>query len=137
VTGVDRLAFLADGAGGVPGAFARAAAIPAMPWIERPDRGWLAGTLGSATQPDTDTVVVKVRRKKLWPFGGTARVQTDGNGYFGLANVKPGRYDVSVDRHGRRPATVEVRVEAGKVARVTLDSRHDAPPQSGPQPRRN
>ena len=125
MTGVDRLAFLADGAGGVPGAFPRPATIPAMPWIERPERGWVAGTLTPVTGSDNDNVIVTLKRKRFWPFGGTTRVRTDGNGYFGLANVKPGRYGVSVDSPGRG-ARVEVRIGAGKVARVTLDSPRDA-----------
>ena len=120
VTGSDRLAFLADGVDGVPGAFARPAPVPAMPWIDQPERGWLAGTLAATSAGDNDDVVVRVKRKRLWPFGGTTRVRTDGNGYFGLANVKPGRYDVSADVRGAHAGKVEVRVEAGKVARVNL-----------------
>lgn len=120
VTGVDRLAFLRDGADGVPGAFRAAAAIPAMPWIERPERGWIAGNVGSAAAGDNDDLVVKLKRKRFWPFGGTTRVRTDGNGYFGLANLKPGRYTVAIDGAGSSAARVQVGVEPGKVTRVEL-----------------
>lgn len=105
-----------------------AAAVPAMPWIEHPERGWIAGTLAAGAGSDNDDVVVKVKRKRFWPFGRTTRVRTDGDGYFGLANVKPGRHEVSVDARGKRAAKVEVRAEAGKVTRVNLS----ASPAAGP-----
>ena len=78
-------------------------------------------TRGTASS-DNDDVVVKVTRKRFWPFGRTRRVRTDGSGYFGLANVKPGRYEVSVDARGKRAANVLVRVEAGKVTRADLSA---------------
>lgn len=109
VTGTDRLAFLVK-------AFPRPAAIPRMPWIEQPERGWIAGTLSEGSSVDTTTVTI--RRKRFWPFGNTTRVRTDGNGYFGLANVKAGRYEVSVGSGSARRKT-ELQVQAGAVARVT------------------
>jgi hypothetical protein len=42
-------------------------------------------------------------------------VRTDGNGYFGVANVKPGKYKVTIEG---RPGTTEIRVEPGTVTRV-------------------
>jgi uncharacterized lipoprotein YddW (UPF0748 family)/peptidoglycan/xylan/chitin deacetylase (PgdA/CDA1 family) len=117
VTGADRLAFLADGAGGAPGAFTRPALVPPMPWIERPERGWIAGML-----PGHDGAVVTITRMRWWPFGGSTRVYADGNGYFGAGNLKPGRYEVSVDAPGTRMNTVAVTVEPGKVSRANLDA---------------
>ena len=108
VTGSDRLAFL-------EAAFPRPAAIPRMPWIEQPDRGWIAGTLTGSS--DIDTTTVTIRRKRLWPFGNTTQVRTDGNGYFGLAKVKPGRYEVTTGS-GATALKTEVHVEAGTVGRV-------------------
>jgi uncharacterized lipoprotein YddW (UPF0748 family) len=109
VTGSDRLAFLS-------GVFSRPAAVPAMPWIERPERGWIAGTVAMAGSA-ADSVDVKIRRKRFWPFGNTTRVRTDGNGYFGVANVKPGRYEVSV-KAGDGASKTTVEVLPGKVART-------------------
>lgn len=120
VTGSDRLAFLADGAGGAAGPFARPAPVPPMPWIDRPDRGSIAGIL-----PGLDGAVVKIKRRRFWPFGGTTRVRTDGNGYFGLAQLKPGRYDVSLDVPRAGTNKVKVTVEPGKITIV------EAPPPSG------
>lgn len=108
----DRLAFLTA-------AFPRPAAVPAMPWIERPEHGWIAGVVSAAAGEQADGVAVKVTRKRFWPFGNDRLVRTDGNGYFGLAKVKPGRYTITTQgADGRRQQ--EVRVEAGKVARAEL-----------------
>ena len=100
-TGADRLAFLADGVAGSAAPFARPAAVPAMPWIERPERGWIAGTVAATTAGGNDGIEVKITRRRAWPFGNTTRVRTDGNGYFGLGKLKPGRYEVSVGTRRR------------------------------------
>lgn len=115
--GVDRLAFLADEAAGARGAFAATADVPEMAWIARPGRGWLAGTVRAGAPGGNDGLVVAVTRKRWWPFSATTRVRTDGNGYFGLAKVKPGRYRVSVAGSAR---ALDVRVVAGQVARAEL-----------------
>ena len=115
VTGTDRLAFLADGLPHSRAIFARPAQVPVMPWIETPETGWIVGVLPSRLPYDNDGVVIRVKRKRFWPFGNMVHVRTDGNGFFGLAKVKPGHYEVSTARDTR-----PVRVEAGKVARVAL-----------------
>jgi uncharacterized lipoprotein YddW (UPF0748 family) len=110
--GPDRLGFLTA-------AFPRPAPVPPMPWIEKPDTGWIAGTLKAPSPESADGVTVKVKRAGFFLFGmlrGTARVETDANGYFGLTNVKPGRYDVWTDGSSR----IRVAVEAGKVARADI-----------------
>jgi uncharacterized lipoprotein YddW (UPF0748 family) len=127
VTGIERMAFLADGAAGAPGAFSRPAAVPAMPWIEQPDRGWIAGTVAAATAGGHDGVEVSITRRRFWPFGNTARVRTDGNGYFGLAKLKPGRYEVSIESPGA--LRWEVSVERGRVSRVDFWPSGSAPRQ--------
>jgi peptidoglycan/xylan/chitin deacetylase (PgdA/CDA1 family) len=115
VTGSDRYAYLADGVSGAAPAFTGPAAVPAMPWIDAPDRGWIAGT----TETDGAVVTITRRRYWPWPFGNTVRVTADGNGYFGLAKVKPGTYEVSVER-AFGPRRFQVRVEPGKVSRVAF-----------------
>lgn len=114
----ERLAFLADGADGLPGAFPHPAPVPPMPWIERPEHGWLAGTVAGTTRAPSDGIVVRITRKRLWPFGNTSRVRTDGNGFFGLAKVKPGRYTVATQDHGGAWRSQEVRVAGGRVTRA-------------------
>lgn len=120
VTGSDRYAYLAEGVAGAAPAFTAPAAVPAMPWIEAPDRGWIAGTTG------TDGAIVTITRRRYWPwpFGNTVRVTADGNGYFGLANVTPGTYEVAVER-ASGPRRFQVHVDAAQVSRVVF-----APPEA-------
>lgn len=118
-SGVKDLAFLAGGAG--PGVFGRPAPVPAMPWIERPERGWIAGVVQAGDPQAADGVKVKVKRRGL-PilslFRRARSVRTDGNGYFGVTNLKPGRYRVWLD--GVDGSRVDAAVEAGKVTRSNL-----------------
>lgn len=115
--GPDRLAFLAVGHAGLPAAFPRPAPVPVMPWIERLERGWIAGTVSCAAGA-ADGVVVKVRRAGFPLFRRTTAVVTDGTGHFGVTNLKPGRYLVWVQACGGRARRVEVRVESGRVGRA-------------------
>lgn len=125
ISGSDRFAFLVRGNGGAPPAFAAPAAVPPMPWITSPERGWIAGTVGADVRGGADGATVTVRRRRYWPFGNTVRVTADGDGYFGLAEVKPGVYEVSTETAGAR-RRVEIRVAPGRVSRVSL-----AGPQRG------
>lgn len=139
VSGSDRLAFLSHGVDSTPGAFARPAPVPSMPWMEHPDRGWIAGTVAAREAGENDTVEVTIVRRRYWPFGNTTKVRTDGNGYFAAARLKPGRYEVSITGHpttvggpftGRHGATqrFELEVQAGRISRVFFQ-----PPGSAPR----
>ena len=119
--GADRLAFLADGDAQKPPAFARPAPVPPMPWIDRPETGLIAGVVRGPDSP-ADTVTVKIKRTGFSMFRRATRVETDGNGYYGLTKVKPGRYRVWVDGTEGSDGSKEVVVEAGHVARVDLSS---------------
>ncbi|MBI4476167.1 MAG: family 10 glycosylhydrolase [Acidobacteria bacterium] len=123
----NHLAFLVDGAGAAQGAFTRPAPVPSMPWIDRPSRGFIAGTVTAETPRAADAVEVRIKREGTWAealasgfglFRRTHLVRTDGNGYFGVTNLKPGRYRVWRDDLKKGP--VRVRVEAGKVARADM-----------------
>ena len=118
--GVDRLAFLVAMPDGAPGPFASPVSAPPMPWIERPERGWLGGVVRGSASESADGTVVKVKRKRFWPFAGTTRIRADGNGHYALANVKPGRYEVSTRVAGATRKAF-VTVAAGRVASAPLD----------------
>lgn len=60
-----------------------------------------------------------MKRAGFRPFSRAIRVWTDGNGYFGLTNVKPGRYRVWLDREGRSGHVV-AEVKAGQVTHVPI-----------------
>lgn len=115
--GAAGIAFLAEGTGGTPGAFARPAPVPAMPWIDRPERGWIAGVVTASAPASADGVTVRVKRKGFALFRRASTVRTDGNGFYGITNLKPGRYRVWVD--GGR---TDVTVTAGQVARADIAS---------------
>jgi uncharacterized lipoprotein YddW (UPF0748 family) len=117
--GRERLAFLADGIDRAPGPFARPSRVPGMPWIERPERGWIAGVVGATPSASADGVRVYARRTGFSLFRRTRRAETDGNGYFGFTNLKPGRYRVWVGGAVRHATPVQVVVEAGRVSRAT------------------
>lgn len=113
-----RLAFLVEGTGEGPGPFATAATVPPMPWIARPATGMLAGTIaGPREAVDGRRVSLKRTGAFAW-FRRQATIAADGNGFFGLTALRPGRYRVWVE--GQPGGRETVRVERGRVARVAL-----------------
>jgi hypothetical protein len=117
-TGVDRFAFLADGVEGAAAPFAYPAPVPRMPWIDRPERGWIAGIVPGTDREAADGATVKVRRAGFALFARTRTIQADGNGYFAFTSVKPGRYRAWVERDRQATARTEACVVAGRVTRV-------------------
>jgi Carboxypeptidase regulatory-like domain len=110
--------FLASGSPPEPAAFPRPAAVPAMDWIERLTLGWLSGTARDSQGNAVDGAAVVLKRAG-W-FGGTHRSTADGNGFFGFAGLRPGRYRIHFEAAGKRSLKVEVEVVAGQVAQVEL-----------------
>ncbi len=116
----ERLDFLVNGIAPTHGAFERPAAVPPMPWLERPTRGYVAGTVTDAAGAGLEGVTVRIVRRRL--FGGTKRTTTDANGWFGMTGLKPGRYRVEIERAAGETsaARAEIEVKAGQVARAAL-----------------
>jgi hypothetical protein len=116
----ERLDFLVRGAGGVPAAFSAPAPVPPMPWIERPDRGFIAGTVVDASGAAIEGRTVRIRRGG-W-FRRTRKATTDADGWFGMTRLTPGRYTVRLEdaRGTALPDRVEVIVIAGSVARAAM-----------------
>jgi hypothetical protein len=67
-----------------------------------------------------DDVVVKITRKRFWPFGNTTLARTDGSGFFGVAKVKPGRYTIAAEVRAGVWQKQDVTVAAGKVTRASF-----------------
>jgi uncharacterized lipoprotein YddW (UPF0748 family) len=118
--GTYRLAFLSAENGPAAGPFAQPAPVPRMPWIDRPERGWVAGVVSAQNPGDADGVTIKIKRAGFPLFYRTRRVQTDGMGYYGLTNVKPGRYRVWLDDGGAEKRSINISVEPGKVTRANF-----------------
>jgi uncharacterized lipoprotein YddW (UPF0748 family) len=113
-----RLSFLTTGTDSVPAAFPQPAGIPKMGWIEQPAEGHLEGIARDAQGAPADGMAVELKHAG-W-FGKTRRTVTDGNGFFGFANLPPGRYRARLRLPTGRGPTKEVEISAGRVARVEL-----------------
>jgi hypothetical protein len=101
-----------------PPVFAEPAPIPSIPWKDQPTQGHVMGTV---TTPDGE-VFDQIRVDLYRGADLIASRLTDGNGWFGFANLAPGNYRVRVDRtraHGHH-WNVAVHVSAGEVAAVEL-----------------
>ncbi len=96
--------------------FATAASVPRPVWLEQPLLGWVAGTIHARSGEPADNARVEVRRAGWWPFRHKDTTLADGNGFFGLAGLKPGRYEV---KSGATKAPIEIQV--GKVTQVELN----------------
>lgn len=91
-------------------------------WLQQPDYGWLAGVARDRDGKPLDTVQVQVRRAGWFPFRRSTKVLTDGNGFFGLSGLKPGRYQIELQNRGARVKS-STEITAGKVQRLELRER--------------
>lgn len=124
-----QVAFLAEGlpdsaasGGAVPGGFERPALVPRMDWMERPTSGGVAGIVRAPDGRAWDGGSVRLKREGSW-FARSRKVRTDGNGFFGFAQVAPGRYRVWIEHDKQGRAEVRVAVTAGGQARALLELR--------------
>jgi hypothetical protein len=116
----DRLDYLVRGVGNATAAFTVPAPVPAMPWIERPTRGFIAGTVVDAGAHAVEASTIRIR-KTGW-FRKTKRTTSDANGWFGMTRLSPGTYHIRLEDRGGKAGRerVEVIVKAGGVSRATL-----------------
>jgi uncharacterized lipoprotein YddW (UPF0748 family) len=115
----DLLEYLVQGPYSAPGPFLNPVPIPTMDWIENPQAGWLAGVVYGANGKPVDGAAVVLRGMGGEPIHRKMRATSDGTGYFGFADLAPGRYEVELEKGG--PASrVQVDVQAAHVARIAL-----------------
>ncbi|NED95920.1 family 10 glycosylhydrolase [Phytoactinopolyspora alkaliphila] len=105
---------------GAPPLFAEPADVPEMIWKTQPTEGHLVGEVVTRSGNPIDQAAVTLTHLKSRKTV-TGRL-TDGSGWFGFANLEPGRWRVSVelpdDVTGRHVDVVQV--EAGALATATF-----------------
>ncbi|PTX55026.1 uncharacterized lipoprotein YddW (UPF0748 family) [Melghirimyces profundicolus] len=117
--GVDREVFLQalkePTSYGEPG-FHDVARPPEMKWKTRPSKGFLMGQTVDREGRPLDGAEVELRHRSHRYL-----VKTDGSGFFGKAELPPGRYTVKVKK-GKGPAET-IRIRAGRVSRVEVEAK--------------
>jgi len=116
----ERLDYLVQGAGGAPAAFTSPAPVPAMPWIERPAEGSIAGTVVDKPGKAVDRRTIRIQSAR--GSGRILRASVDANGWFGMARLAPGTYRVQLENEKGKAvgSRTDVVVAAGSVSRVKL-----------------
>ncbi len=99
--------------------FSAPAAIPDQPWKTRPQTGFLMGVV-SANGKTVDHLRVTVEPVQTMFKKRLRRLtDTDGNGWFGLTQLPPGRYRVTVRLGGLFGKRVrEIQIQPGRVSNV-------------------
>ena len=95
--------------------FATSVKPPLMAWKVRPSKGYLKGFVRHPDGRPADGLTVEISGP-LW------RVMTvAGTGFYGTAELPPGRYAVTMTCFGQPVAAAETDVRAGTVATVDLE----------------
>jgi uncharacterized lipoprotein YddW (UPF0748 family) len=103
--------------------FAAPAAVPDLPWKSHPTRGFLMGVVTGPDGARPDRWRVTVESRARWGRAPeiSRTVSTDGSGWYGLAELPPGRYRVTVEPAGAGKTVVrQVLIQAGRVAQADL-----------------
>lgn len=90
--------------------------VPEAPWKQAPYGHLLGQAVNQDGQALSDVRIVLRRGKQGSVVADTV---TDGNGYFGVTDLRPGHYFMEMDRARHRPD--RVRVLPGEVTRIQLD----------------
>jgi uncharacterized lipoprotein YddW (UPF0748 family) len=104
--------------------FSTPAAIPDMPWKSQPVSGYLMGTLTGSTGQNYDGVKIIVKSADLTM---QREVATDGGGWYGLTELRPGRYRVWADHPDFVSTCLEVTVQAGQVSEANFLAAEENP----------
>ena len=95
------------------GPFAKPAAVPDMPWLTAPTKGYLKGfvrdVIDEPIYPATITLV-----------GRDMSTNDSGTGFYGFSELEPGEYKVRAEAPGYLPAEGTVTISAGKVSDLNL-----------------
>ncbi len=109
--------------------FPAPAVIPDMPWKSSPANGYLMGTVTDSAGKSCDHLKVRVDgiinpgSDNITPDNTRIQrtVYTDGNGWFGLAELPPGDYHVWIDQKDfPEQEELNIRIKPGLVSKVDL-----------------
>ncbi|MBI3405161.1 MAG: carboxypeptidase regulatory-like domain-containing protein [Acidobacteria bacterium] len=113
----ERIAFLADGAGDRKGSFAHTAPVPRMDWVDSSATGLVAGIVESSEGKPADGAMVVLKKGV---FSRPVRIETDGNGWFGSANLKSGKYKLWAEKSARKSAVSTIEIKPREVNRSVV-----------------
>lgn len=90
---------------------------PAMSWKQAPSRGHILGrALHGVSGEALDPATLQLTGNSL-----TRTQATDGNGWFGFVDLPPGPYSLRASSSSLVPATAQLTVQTGVVARVDFN----------------
>lgn len=109
--------------------FPERAPVPDMPWKSKPVKGFLMGQVSDPGGSVLDHLKVTVESVSLTEAQPIYReVFTDGSGWFGLAELPPGEYLVSIDQGNFIGATAQkVLIQPGRVSEVVFVRKEQEP----------
>lgn len=98
--------------------FAAPVGVATMPWKSQPSMGHIQGMVRTPEGKGADQVTVSLHDEAANVLVASRR--TNGSGWFGFVDLKPGQYRVSVDPPSGMGAASQATVVAGRVTPVWL-----------------
>lgn len=98
--------------------FVASTSVPSMPWKEQPTKGYLSGTVRLPEGSAVDQVRVDLYNVATNTVVASRR--TNGSGWFGFVDLRPGEYKLTADASSKGSAASVTTVVAGEVTSVGL-----------------
>lgn len=103
-----------------PAIFADPAPIPSMPWKTHPTQGHLMGIVKCADGQPLDGALIEIMSAADSATNVSRLIYSDGSGFFGAVELKPGSYLIQVRRNGAVATSATASVAAGQVTLINL-----------------
>jgi uncharacterized lipoprotein YddW (UPF0748 family) len=100
--------------------FSLPSSVPDMPWKSNPTKGYLMGTVAGVAGKTTDRLKVIVESVNPNDLNVRREAYTDGSGWYGLTELPPGQYRVTVDDQDFTGKVYNVTISPGVVAEANL-----------------
>jgi uncharacterized lipoprotein YddW (UPF0748 family) len=102
--------------------FSSPARIPDMPWKLQPTKGYLMGKISASSGVSNDHLQVTALSVYPVDLNVYRQVYTDGSGWYGLAELPPGNYRVTLGQEGSGKIRVtEITVQPGQVSEANFN----------------